>query len=66
MRTAAQVAVPQIALRDCSKEQEERQYACDFGEGGYMQSSTHFLQKVSASVTKLLRGTRNSHHHEGF
>ena len=43
MRIAAQVAAPQITLRDCSKEQEERQYACDFGEGGYMQSSMHFF-----------------------
>ena len=34
MRTAAWETAPQIALRNCSREEGECQYRCDFGEGG--------------------------------
>ena len=32
----------------------ESQYICDFGGGEYMQSSTDFLQKVSASLLEVI------------
>ena len=45
----------QIALRNCSQEAggEGQYYRCDFGEGRYIQSSTYFLQKVSAGLVKI-------------
>ena len=56
MRTVAQETVFQIALGNCSKEVGggERQYICDFGGREYMQSSTDFLQKVSASLLEVI------------
>ena len=35
-------------------------------KGEYMQSSTNILEKVFASLVKLLLVMRNSHYHEGF
>ena len=50
MRTIAREAAPQIALRNCSKEEVgEGQYICDFGEGVFVKISTHFFEKVLAS-----------------
>jgi len=56
MRTVAQETVFQIALGNCSKEVGggESQYICDFGGREYMQSSTDFLQKVSASLLEVI------------
>ena len=57
MRTVAQETVFQIALRNCSKEVGGvggGQYICDFGGREYMQSSTDFLQKVSASLLEVI------------
>ena len=54
MRTAAQETAFQIALRNCSKEAGWK-----FGiyvilvMAEYMQSSTYFLQKVSASLVQV-------------
>ena len=45
MRTIARETASQIALGNYSKEVGAgggNQYICDFGEGGCMQSSTHF------------------------
>lgn len=43
MRTMAQEAASQIILKNCSKEVGgEVSIICDFSEGGYMQSGTHF------------------------
>ena len=49
MRTVVWETVPQIALRNCSKEEEGKDsiYVI-LVKGEYLQSSTHF-QKVSAS-----------------
>ena len=51
----------QIALRNCSQEAggEGQYYRCDFGEGRYIQSSTYFLQKVSACHQEQLSPSRN-------
>ena len=49
MRTIAQETVPQVVLRNCSKEvKEEGQYYVILVKGEYMQSSTYFLQMISA------------------
>ena len=51
MRTIAHETVFQIALRNCSKEVRGKSvHICDFGEGGYMQSSIYFFKTVSASL----------------
>ena len=67
MRTAAQETAPQIALRNCSKDAEWGcQCICDFGKGGLHAIRHIFFQKISASLLKLLRVTRNSCHYERF
>ena len=55
MRTIAQEAAFQIALRKCSKEVRGKVsiYEILVKGAGYMQSSTHFLQKVAASLVKV-------------
>ena len=54
MRTIAQEAASQIALKNCSKEVVgEGQYKCDFGKGQYMQSRSYFLQ-ISVSHEEQL------------
>ena len=54
MRTTAWETVPQMALRNCSKEVggKDSIYVI-LVKGEYMQSSTYFFQKVSASLVKL-------------
>ena len=49
MRTIAQEAAFQIALRNCSEERGKGQSICDFGEGGVHAIKHTFLQKVTAS-----------------
>ena len=55
MRTIAQETAFQIALRNCSKEARGgvNMYVV-LVKGEYMQSSTYFLQKVSASHEEQL------------
>ena len=54
MRTIAQEAASQIALKNCSKEVVgEGQYKCDFSKGQYMQSRSYFLQ-ISVSHEEQL------------
>ena len=49
MGTAAWDIAPQIPFRNCSKEAGEGQDIGDLVKMEYVQSSTYFLQKVSAS-----------------
>ena len=57
MRTIAQEAAIQIALKHCCKESGESQCRCDFGEaGGGSCSQAHILQKVNASLLKVTAG----------
>ena len=50
MKTAGQETASQIALRNCSKEAGGKvSIYVILVKGEYMQSSTYFLQKVSAS-----------------
>ena len=46
MRTIAPETASQITPRNCSREVGESQYVCDFSEGGYMQSGTHFDRRL--------------------
>ena len=67
MKTAAWETAPQIALRNFFKEAGKKvQHICDVGEGGICAIKHIFFQKVSTSLVKLLRVTRNGHHNEGF
>ena len=59
MRTASQETAPQIALRNCSREEGEVSIYVIVVKGEYMQSSTYFSGR-------FLLVKRNSHHHEGF
>ena len=67
MMTVTWETAPQATLRNCSKDigGKERIYVI-LVKGEYMQSSTNILQKVFASLVKLLLVMRNSHYHEGF
>ena len=57
MRIIAQEAVLQRALRNCSKEVGEKsQYIYDFGERGGTCNQAHILQKIAASLVKVLAG----------
>lgn len=54
MKIIAQETAFQIALRNCSKEvQEKVSIYVILVKEEYMQSSTYFFQKVSASLVKL-------------
>ena len=54
MRTAAQETASQIALRNCSEEAGGNVSIYEIlVKGEYLQSSTYFLQKVSASLVKV-------------
>ena len=54
MRTIAQETAFQIALRNCSKEVGgQLRIHVILVKGEYVQSSTYFLQKVSASLVKV-------------
>ena len=54
MRTIAQETAFQIALRNCSKEVGgQPRIHVILVKGEYVQSSTYFLQKVSASLVKV-------------
>ena len=54
MRTAAQETASQIALRNCSKEAGRKiSIYVILVKGEYMQPSTHFLQKVAASLVQV-------------
>ena len=54
MRTMARETAFQIALRNCSKEVAGKvSIYVILVKGEYMQSSTYFLQKVSASLVKV-------------
>ena len=46
MRTAAQEAAPQIALRACSKEAVGKVNTEDFGEGGVQSNPALILENV--------------------
>ena len=60
IRTAAQETTPQIALRNCSREEGEKvSIYVIVVKGEYMQSSTYFSRR-------FLLVMKNSHHHEGF
>ena len=44
-------------LKDCSEDMcMGCQYICDFGEGEYMQPSTHFWQKFTPSHERVATG----------
>ena len=73
MRTAAQETAPQVALRNCSKEEGgEGQYIYDFGKRGidvFKHTHTHihthiYIYIYIAILLKLLLVTRNSNHRE--
>ena len=54
MRTIAQETAFQIALRNCYKEVGGKvSIYVILVKGAYMQSSTYFLQKISASLVKV-------------
>ena len=54
MKTIDQDTAPQVALRNCSKEAGGTvNIYVILVKGEYMQSSTYFFQKVSASLVKL-------------
>ena len=54
MRTIVQETAFQIALRNCSKEVvAEVSIYVILVKGEYLQSSTYFLRKVSASLVKV-------------
>lgn len=46
MRTVAWETALWIALRNCSEEAGPPDCACDFGEGGHMQSRTSFCRSL--------------------
>ena len=54
MKTVAWKTVPQITLRNCSKEARGKgQYICDFSEGRKYASKHILFQKVSTSLVNL-------------
>ena len=67
MMTATWETAPQVTLRNCSKDVggKERIYVI-LVKGEYVQSSTNILEKVFASLVKLLLVLRNCHYYEGF
>ena len=65
MRTAAWETVPQIAVRNFSKEAEGKgQYICDLDGGRH--TIKHIFLQVSAHLLNLFPVTSNSRHHEGL
>ena len=64
MSTAARETAPQIALRNCSKENGGKDKW--FWWMGSTCNHACFFQKGSDSLVKLLLVMRNSPHHEGF
>ena len=66
MMTATWETAPQVTLRNCHKDLRGKRIYVILVKGECMQSSTNILEKVFASLMKLLLVMRNSHYHEGF
>ena len=66
MRAIAWETTFQIALRNCSQEAKGRSVYLILVKGEYVQSSIYFLQKVSASLIKVIKSCGVRHHRDGI